>query len=103
MERVYNATQLKVGDKIVRVAPFTGSLETLEFIGPHPHNKKYSLFIDGNYDGIPKFYNPRFAEEKWYLFHGTPEEWNEALDMRIAYHEKEIEHIKEYKEKYIKP
>ena len=103
MERVCNAAQLKVGDKIIRVAPLTVNLEILEYIGPHPHHKKYSLFIDGNYDGIPKFYNPRFTEEKWYLFHGTPKEWNEALDMEIACHEKEIERIKEYKKNYIKP
>ena len=103
MERVSNANQLHSGSKIVRVNPFDGRIERLEYVAPHPHHDKYSLFINDNYDGIPKFYNPRLAEEKWYHFHDTKEEWDELIKMRYAYHKKEIEKIEEYWEKSKKP
>lgn len=95
MERITSIEQLQKGSKIVSV--YTGYVEILEFVCPHPHHEKYSVFLNQNYDGIPKFYNPRLKEEKWYLFHDTFEEWNEIFDMRIAQLKKEIEKINKIK------
>lgn len=98
MERVTSIEQLHKGSKIVRV--HRGNVEELEFVCPHPHHEKYSVFLNQNYDGLPKFYNPRIRDEKWYLFHGTCEDWDEIFDMRIAQLRKEIELIEEYRKKY---
>ncbi len=99
MERVTSIAQLQKGSKMVRV--HSGNVEVLEFVCPHPHHEKYSVFLNQNYDGIPKFYNPRLGEEKWYLFHDTFEEWDEIFDMRIVQLEKEIKNIEEYRKKKI--
>lgn len=100
MKRVTSIEQLQKGSKIVRVNG--GTLQTLEFIYVHPHNEKYSVFLDENYDGAPKFYNPRLEEEEWYLFNDTVEDWNEIYDMKIAQLQREIEYIEEYRRKYNK-
>ena len=95
MERVKSIEQLQKGNKIVRVQG--GNVEFVEFFCPHHHNEQYSVFLNQNWDGLPKFYNPRLESEKWYLFHDTPEEWDEIIGMRMAQLRKEIENIENYR------
>lgn len=95
MERVTSIEQLHKGSKIVRVDG--GNVEVLEFVCPHPHHDKYSVFLNQNYDGSPKFYNPKLKDEEWYLFHDTFEERDEIFDMRIVQLKRQIEYIEEYR------
>lgn len=97
MERVIKIEQLHKGSKIVRVN--SGNVEILEFVCPHPHHDKFSVFLNQNYDGIPKFYNPKLKDEEWYLFHDTFEEWDEIFDMRIVQLKRQIEYIEEYRKR----
>lgn len=91
MKRIKNINELKPGDIIIRID--FNSIETREFLCIHPHNEKYSLFLNSNLDGMQKVYNPRFEEEEWYLYSGN--EWNEIrkkqiekLQAKIAYYKK---------------
>ena len=96
MERVTSIDQLKAGDKIARV--WNGEIKIIEFLCRHPHNKEYSLFLNSTYDGMPKFYNKRLVEEKWYLFTGTNEDWDEVYTMRIEDMQDSLNRWKEYRE-----
>lgn len=95
MKRITNISQLKAGDKIVRV--HGDMVIIMEFICIHPHNEEYSLFMDDNKDGAPKFYNKRLENEEWYLYTGDNAEWNEIYDIKIAWYERQIERIKNRK------
>lgn len=75
MKRITDITQLKKGDLIVRIQ--VDSIEELEFVCIHPHSERYSVFLDSNKDGVPKFYNTRLLCEVWYLYHGTDDDWDE--------------------------
>ncbi len=53
MEQVFDTHSLSPGDKIVSISD--GRVEILEFLCIHPHNDKYSLFLNRLNDGTPKF------------------------------------------------
>ena len=95
MERVICISQLQKGSRLVSVHLY--GIEVLEFICLNPHNEQYSVFLNQNYDGVPKFFNARLEVEKWYLFHDTPEEWEAIYNMRIDLIKKEIENIEHRK------
>lgn len=67
MKRITSITELKRGNKIVRVN-HNGEYEIIEFLSIHPYNEEYSLFLNQNKDGMPKFYNKRLKDEEWYLY-----------------------------------
>lgn len=96
MERITNINQLKAGDKIINIKG--DRYEILEFVCIHPHNDKYSVMLDINYDGVPKFYNPTLDTSKWYRYTGSESQWAEihkilAENLRegCAYHEERYE------------
>ena len=62
MEKITKIEQLKAGDKIWTINRFTGDVDIMEFVCIHPHNPAYSIFLNENYDGMPKFYNQRLTE-----------------------------------------
>lgn len=93
MKRITDISQLKAGDKIFRV--YGGELIIKEFICIHPHNEHYSIFLNDFQDGAPKFYNPHLESEEWYLYTGN--EWNEIYDMQIAWHQRQIERLRDRK------
>ncbi len=94
MERITDISQLKTGDKIVRV--WHSQIQIIEFLCVHPHHKKYSLFLDENGNGMPKFYNPRLNEEEWYLFDNSYKNWEEVYCMKIEQTERELKFYREY-------
>ena len=91
MKRITNVSQLKKGDVIVNVKGDV--ITTLEFREIHPHNDAYSVMLNINHDGAPKFYNKRLEEEKWYLYTGG-KQWSELYQMVIDNLTAEIERYK---------
>ena len=96
MKRITSVTELKKGDKIVRVTHL-GEYEIIEFLCIHPYNEEYSLFLNQNKDGMPKFYNDRLKGEEWYLY-DRKNDFNEVIDMRIELLNRHIEKLKTLKE-----
>lgn len=97
MERITNVSQLNKGDVIVNVK---GDVITvLEFREIHPHNDAYSVMLNSNQDGAPKFYNKRLEAEEWYLY-TSAKQWSEFHQMVIDNLNKEIEHHKERIKKF---
>lgn len=76
MERITDINQLKTGDKIIRFKR-SGTYEILEFVCIHPDNDEYSVMLDSNLDGTPKFYNQVLKDAKYYRYTGTMTQWAE--------------------------
>ena len=55
MKRITEISQLTKGDVIVIIVDH--KIVKREFVCVHPHNNKYSLFLNELQDGCPKFYN----------------------------------------------
>ena len=91
MKRITNVSKLKKGDVIVNVKGDV--ITTLEFREIHPHNDAYSIVLNSNHDGAPKFYNKRLEEEEWYLY-TSGKQWLELYQMVIDNLTAEIERYK---------
>lgn len=94
MKRITNISQLKPGNKIFTVN-HDGSLEILEFREIHPHNDKYSLFLNENQDGKHKFFNKTLEDREYYLYDDSDECWKFIYECEIAEHKRLIGHIEE--------
>lgn len=81
MKRITDITQLHPGEKIVRV--FENEVQIFEFVCLNPHNEYYSVMLDQNRDGTPKFYNVRLRDENWFQYDGSDDAWLEIIDMQI--------------------
>lgn len=88
MKRVTEINQLTKGDIIVAIADNKDVKR--EFVCVHPHNDKYSLFLDELYDGCPKFYNDNLKTQEWYLFTNSKEENKELKAMIVEELKKSI-------------
>ena len=97
MKRITNVSQLKKGDVIVNVKGDV--ITTLEFREIHPHNDAYSVMLNSNRDGAPKFYNKRLEEEEWYLY-TSRNQWSELYQMVIDNLNAEIERYKDRMKKF---
>lgn len=97
MKRIANVSQLKKGDVIVNVKGDV--ITTLEFREIHPHNDAYSIVLNSNHDGAPKFYNKRLEEEEWYLY-TSGKQWLELYQMVIDNLTAKIERYKERMKKF---
>lgn len=97
MKRITNVSQLKKGDVIVNVQGDV--ITTLEFREIHPHNDAYSIVLNSNHDGAPKFYNKRLEEEEWYLY-TSGKQWLELYQMVIDNLTAEIERYKDRMKKF---
>lgn len=97
MKRITNVSQLKKGDVIVNVKGDV--ITTLEFREIHPHNDAYSIVLNSNHDGAPKFYNKRLEEEEWYLY-TSGKQWHELYQMVIDNLTAEIERYKDRMKKF---
>lgn len=67
MQRITNISQLNQGDMIWNISNGI-ELRMMKFLCVHPNNGEYSLFLNLNEDGMPKFYNKRLENSKWYLY-----------------------------------
>lgn len=97
MKRVTEISQLTKGDVIVTIADH--KIVKREFLCVHPHNDKYSIFLDEYYDGCKKFYNETLKFNKWYLFTDSKEEWKELNTMMVEEFKKEIDFYERYSKK----
>lgn len=89
MKRVTEISQLTKGDIIVTIVDH--KVVKREFVCVHPHNDKYSIFLNETYDGCPKFYNETLKFNEWYLFTNSKEEWKELNAMMVEELKKQIE------------
>ena len=94
MKRITNINQLKPGNKIFTVNR-DGSLEILEFREIHPNNDNYSLFLNMNQDGMPKFFNKTLEDREYYLYDNSDECWKFIYEREIAEHKRLISSIEE--------
>lgn len=81
MKRVTEISQLTKGDVIVTIEDH--KIVKREFVCVHPHNDKYSIFLDELYDGCPKFFNENLRSKDWYLFKNSEEERKELNAMMV--------------------
>lgn len=81
MKRVTEISQLTRGDIIVAIKDL--KIVKREFVCAHPHNDKYSIFLDELYDGCPKFFNENLRFQDWYLFTNTEEDRKELYTMMV--------------------
>jgi hypothetical protein len=81
MKRVTEINQLTKGDIIVAIVDH--KVVKREFVCVHPHNDKYSIFLDELYDGRPKFYNDNLKIKEWYLFTNSKEDLKELNAMMV--------------------
>ena len=77
-ERVTNVLQLQPQDKIWSIEILTGRVVIIEFVCVHPHNENYSVFLNENHDGLPKFYNEKLEKEEWWRYDGSIEMFLES-------------------------
>lgn len=89
MKRITEISQLTKGDIIVTIVDH--KVVKREFVCVHPHNDKYSIFLNETYDGCPKFYNETLKFNEWYLFTNSKEEWKELNAMMVEELKKQIE------------
>ena len=95
MGKITKIEQLKAGDKIWTINCFTGHVDIMEFVCIHPHNSEYSIFLNENYDGMPKFYNKHLMDADYELYDASDECWNRIHQAEIDWHLSKISHIKE--------
>ena len=89
MKRITEINQLKKGDIIIAIVDL--KIVKREFVCVHPHNDKYSIFLNELQDGCPKFYNENLKLKEWYLFTNSKEEWKELYDMVVEELKKAID------------
>lgn len=89
MKRVTEINQLTKGDIIVTIADY--KIVKREFVCVHPHNDKYSIFLNELQDGCPKFYNETLKLKEWYLFTNSKGEWKELNAMMVEELKKAID------------
>lgn len=94
-ERVTNVLQLQPQDKIWSIEMLTGRVVIIEFVCVHPHNENYSVFLNDNHDGLPKFYNEKLEKEEWWRYDGSIECWREIYTEQKKWVVKEGRYIDE--------
>ena len=80
MERITSVNQLSKGDRIAKIDG--NKVILLEFVCIHPHNEKYSVMLNDNKDGAPKFWNEDLERQEWYKY-TSGAQWIE-LHQRMA-------------------
>ena len=88
MKRITEISQLTKSDVIVTIVDH--KIVKREFVCVHPHNDKYSIFLDELHDGCPKFYNDNLKLKEWYLFTNSKEEWKKLNAMMVEELKNEI-------------
>lgn len=94
MKRITEINQLKKGDIIIAIVDL--KIVKREFVCVHPHNDKYSIFLDELYDGCPKFCNDNLKLKEWYLFTNSKEDLKELKAMIVEELKKSIAFYKKY-------
>lgn len=93
--RVNSFSELKAGEKIWSIRR-DGSFEILEFVNTIDATlEKYSIFLNMCKDGMPKFYEGRLKDEKWYRYEDNTTTWYHIYSAQAAFHEAEANYYKE--------
>lgn len=99
MERITSVNQLSKGDRIVRIAD--NEIITMEFVCIHPHNEDYSVMLNVNLDGAPKFWNQNLEYQEWYRY-TSGDQWIELHQMiaeqmrkQMEWHQNRAEELKQ--------
>lgn len=99
MERITSVNQLSKGDRIAKIDG--NKVILLEFICIHPNNEKYSVMLDDNKDGAPKFWNEDLEHQEWYKY-TSGDQWielhqrmAEQLRKQMEWHQKRAEELKQ--------
>ena len=96
--RVNLFSELKEGDKIWSIKR-TGEFEILEFVKTlDAPVETYSIFLNMSKDGIPKFYEGRLKDEKWYRYEDNAITWYHIYSAQAKFHEAEAKQCKELAE-----
>ena len=88
MKRITEISQLTKGDIIVTIVDH--KIVRREFVCVHPHNNKYSIFLNELHDGCPKIYNDYLKSKEWYLFTNSNEDLKELNAMMVEELKKSI-------------
>ena len=94
-KRVTNVLQLQPQDKIWSIDNLTGRVVIIEFVCVHPHDEKYSVFLNDTYDGLPKFYNEKLEKEKWWRYDESIECWRDIYTEQKKWVVREGQYIDE--------
>jgi len=95
MERITDIKELKPGQQIWHINQMTGNFEIMEFVCIHPHNEAYSVFLNQNYDGMPKFYNKNLENEAYYPYDGSASCWDNIYNAQKDWHNMKIRWIEQ--------
>ena len=93
--RVYSFSELKSGEQIWSISR-NGTVEIIEFVKTFDKPlEKYAIFLDMSKDGMPKFYENRLKDEKWYKYEGNATTWYHIYSAKARFHEAEANDYKE--------
>lgn len=96
--RVNSFSELKKGQKIWSINR-NGMFEIIEFVMTIDSTlEKYSIFLNMSKDGMPKFYEGRLKDEKWYMYTDNPTTWYHIYSAQVKYYEEQARKYKEVAE-----
>ena len=99
--RVYSFSELKSGEQIWSISR-NGTVEIIEFVKTFDKPlEKYAIFLNMSKDGIPKFYEDRLKNEKWYKYDGNSTTWYHIYSAKARFQEDEANDYKELAAKNI--
>ena len=101
--RVHSFSELKPGEQIWSISR-NGTVEIIEFVKTFDKPlAKYAIFLNMSNDGIPKFYEGRLKNEKWYRYKGNVTAWYHIYSAQVRFHENKANDYKELAAKNIVP
>ena len=93
--RVRSFSELKSGEQIWSIGR-NGTVEIIEFVKTFDKPlEKYAIFLNMSKDGMPKFYENRLKDEKWYKYEGNATTWYHIYSAQVRFHEDEANDYKE--------
>ena len=99
--RVYSFSELKAGEQIWSIT-HSGTVEIVEFVKTFDKPlDKFAIFLNMSKDGIPKFYEGRLKNEKWYKYDGNTTTWYHIYSAKARFLEDKANDYKELAAKNI--
>ena len=99
--RVHSFSELKVGEQIWSIT-HNGTVEIIEFVKTFDKPlDKFAVFLNMSKDGIPKFYEGRLKNEKWYKYEGNSTTWYHIYSAKARFLEDKANDYKELAAKNI--
>ena len=93
--RVNSFSELKEGDKIWSING-NGAFEIIQFVKLLDASVQgYAIFLNTNKDGIPKFYEERLKDEKWYKYDDSETTWYHIFSAQAKFYRNAAKECKE--------